>query len=1553
MSLFGSPKTQASQQTVASGVTIQSSIYGSVVPVLYGRTRLTGNLCWYGAFQAIPPKSGGSGGGKGLGGGSSGKGGGGSSSYDYKASFLFALAEGPLAGVQNVWSSRSETAFSASNLSFAPGSLTQAPWGYLTTYFPGQNLSYAGTGYVYAAAYDLGSTAQLPNLSYEVTGLFSGAISGLPDADPKDAVVDVLTNPRYGIGFPAPRLGDLTVFSSYCRAAGLVISPLFNTQQAAASQLNQIVQDCNAEFVWSGATLTIVPYGDQNLSANGASYTAPSTPLFSLTDDDFLIDGTNDPVQCSRARPSDQMNSVKLEWLNRANQYNIEIVEAKDQAAIELYGLRADQPKQSHHFCDKNAATMSATLQLQRQAVRNQYSFTLGWRYCLLDPMDIVEITDSALGLAQQWVRIVSMEEDDNGNIKITAEDFLGGTGTAPLYSFQHGSPFIANYNIDPGSVNTPLIFEPTPAMLAANSITAPQIIVGASGGANWGGCDVWLSLDNAAYQRIGRISTPVRQGILTNPLASATDPDTVHTLSVDLTESRAALLSGTQADADAFRTLCYVDGELIAYETADLTGGHQYGLTYLRRGVYGTTVAGHASGTEFFRLDDNVLWVDLPVQPVSYVGQTLYLKFLSYNLYGGAQQQLASVSAYTYNPNGSGIYVAPPSSAAFTVGAEQQKDGSWISFGVVSWTASPDPFFDQYELQYRLHTGPGPWISFRCGANTTSFRISPLPANTAYDVQVRAVRTSGPFYSAWAQDLNVSTIGKTTPPPAPGAPSAVGGYRQITLDWPASAENDIALYEVWESADSTQTHATRIGLINGTHYVRPGLNLSDQRWYWIRAMDTSGNFSAFAGPATATTLGVDSSDLIGQIVGSQIATNTVAASNLISGLNVVQAVSSISLADHTVSLVAYDTTAGQLYNWNGSSWVMPAATFAAGSVTLASFATGLTPVQIVSSLPGSGTEGEVVVLTADGQLYRYHSGAWTAQVPAAGILGQLTSAQIASITAAQLTGQITTTQITNGAITTPLLGAGAVQTANLAAGAVTAATIAANTITGGNIAGGTITGSNIAGGTITASNIAANTITAGQLAAGSVTATQIAAGAVIASKLFVGDTTNLIADPQFQDSSYWGGFVAGMYYDTSGIQNTLGVKTAVTWNIAALPLNTYPQIYNNRLITITPNASYNVSCQVAASSSPSQPIGLVPVYYDARGTYISQGGTVLSPPASGVQTLSYTFTPPANAVFVQIVIDVSTGSSAGSGYWSVGNVQLVRQQTGVTIANGTITAANIAAGTITANQIAAGTITAAQIEAGGITGDRIAGNTITASNLAANAVTATAILAGTITGDKLTGNFFQGYTFNASSGTGSGYAEIFGGVTTLSGQEYGPFFRITDDAGHYRVIMGRYADAYGLWIWDAAGNPIFEEAALGTSVVSTINIAPNNVTYPYGVSFTGNSPGSSWTTFWSHNADVSGTVQVNVAAIIQEDGIGAGGNGSTRIQILVNGSVIGDTGAIASATVSDSGTQPPPYAVVLAASASVTAGQTILVQGAGTGGIVQSGSIEALIVQR
>jgi hypothetical protein len=176
------------------------------------------------------------------------------------------------------------------------------------------------------------------------------------------------------------------------------------------------------------------------------------------------------------------------------------------------------------------------------------------------------------------------------------------GAGTAVLHAKQATSgapldPFVA-----PGNTNAPILFEPPSGLTGG----ASEVWVIASGGANWGGCQVWLSTDGNTYALAGSIYQGGRQGVLTATLPPAPDPDATNTLAVDLTESAGQLLSGTQADADAYVTLCCCGRELLSYETAVLTSAHNYDLTYLRRGAYGTPIGSHAIGTPFARLGPN-----------------------------------------------------------------------------------------------------------------------------------------------------------------------------------------------------------------------------------------------------------------------------------------------------------------------------------------------------------------------------------------------------------------------------------------------------------------------------------------------------------------------------------------------------------------------------------------------------------------------------------------------------------------------------------------------------------------------------------------------------------------------------------------------------------------------------------------------------------------------------------------------------------------------------------------------------------------------------------
>ncbi|MGC2695022.1 MAG: phage tail protein [Candidatus Angelobacter sp.] len=535
------------------------------------------------------------------------------------------------------------------SLTLFPGTRPQAPWSYLTSRHAGQDLGYGGVAYVASSAMDLGESGTLPNLSFEVLGMLPFS-AGITDANPKDVVTDLLSNPFYGLGTGAYRilssggstffkyyldfgldsagvqyqvnitvtnagtapvnvstnhagasatiqpgntrnlslpftgtgtadlqivfntvnsvsdsinvvardpalfklsdgtnfanatqrtfagwnvgtgaavtvtpepqvpLGDLTQYSNYCVANGLFLSPVLDAQKSAADWAQEILDVTNSAAVWSEGVLKIVPYGDTTAVGNGATFLPSTSPVYDLSSNDLLA-----AVTVKRPSIADVMNSVSVEFLNRANDYNVEIAEDKDDAMIAVYGLRKDSPKQAHSITTSAVAKQVANFLRKRQVeIRATYTITLGWQFNLLEPMDLVTLTVPELGYNKKPVRITAVRENDNGQLEIDAEDFPFGTASPTLYPQQGPGGFVPQANADPGNVNTPIVFE-APFLLSRSG--QHEIWIALAGPSpNWGGCHVWVSQDNTEYHQIGQTFGAARMGVLAGTAVSRTN---------------------------------------------------------------------------------------------------------------------------------------------------------------------------------------------------------------------------------------------------------------------------------------------------------------------------------------------------------------------------------------------------------------------------------------------------------------------------------------------------------------------------------------------------------------------------------------------------------------------------------------------------------------------------------------------------------------------------------------------------------------------------------------------------------------------------------------------------------------------------------------------------------------------------------------------------------------------------------------------------------------------------------------------------------------------
>lgn len=621
----------ATQATRYNGMQVQSSQYGMGLPIVYGQQRIAGTLIWYGDFQSIEHKQ------------SVGKGGGGvSTSYTYSSSFQLALCEGPIAGIPTIWKDSGTTTFSDVNGTYSLGAQNQAAWSHLSG---ADALQYPYTAWVGCLNLALGSSPNVPNFNFEIAGLLQYAPTASPpiiDAVGSDIFSDLLTSTTHGLSAFASFLGDLTLYRQYCIANNLFLSLVVDQQTTMNEILTRLLQVTNSNTAWSNGKLIVIPYGDETVTGNGVTYTPPTTVQKYFTDSDYIK-----PVRVDQKPLTDLYNVVRVEYVNRANNYNTSVAEAKDQADIDnTFGIRQQEMIQGHAITNATLAQWVAQTILQRALyIRNTYTFTTTMENVAFEPGDVIALSDSLAGLVNEPVRIKSISEQGNNELQFVCEEFPAGVASGATQSVEAPAGYVPSVNGAPDTTQPPVIFR-APQFLTDGK---PEVWIGVGGsGANWGGANILVSLDNVSYTKIGTVSPGCRYGTLTAALAtSATDPDTTNSFGVAL-DAGGTISGGTDADADNLQTLMLIDTELVAYSSATLNsdGTYTLGSGYLRRGCYQTGIAAHAIGAPWLRVDDSFFrW---QVDP-SLVGETVYIKIQPWNLYGGGLVSESSLTPITY----------------------------------------------------------------------------------------------------------------------------------------------------------------------------------------------------------------------------------------------------------------------------------------------------------------------------------------------------------------------------------------------------------------------------------------------------------------------------------------------------------------------------------------------------------------------------------------------------------------------------------------------------------------------------------------------------------------------------------------------------------------------------------------------------------------------------------------------------------------------------------------------------------------------------------------
>ena len=544
-------------------------------------------------------------------------------------------------------------------LTLQTGHLRQSVWSGFGPW-PAESYGYSGLAFVAATAYQLGDNASVENHVFEVVAPMAYHLgTTVPDVDPALCVRELMLGSSGGGGVPAKYLGTWQRWSDYCVSANLLVSPCLTEQTTAADALEYAARLTNSAIVTSSGRIELVPYADSPESGNGRTYTPNLTPLYDLGLDAFLVNGSEAPLRYKDKGTTERYNLWRLEYSARANEYNAEIAESKDTTDIEARGLQANPSTvdAKSWICDGAVARKAVQLMQQRSVnVLSEYTARLPWHYALADLMDPVTLTEPSLLLDRAPATIISIEENEDGDLTFEFEDFPIGSASAPTYAHAEGVGYAPQWAVSPGNCAAPVIFEAPPQRAGTTGVELCVAVRGIA--AEWGGAKVWLSLDGTHYQLLGTVIGPSRYGQLAASITSGATSLQVNDM------GPADLPQATAAEAQALVTLFLIandDGsapEFMAYQGSTLTGAGAYTLTGLVRGAYATPAQAHTVGANFVRFDDRI--ARSGQLDASMVGKQVYIKCTAFNIYNAAHQSIADVAATTYTITGIPAGYAP-----------------------------------------------------------------------------------------------------------------------------------------------------------------------------------------------------------------------------------------------------------------------------------------------------------------------------------------------------------------------------------------------------------------------------------------------------------------------------------------------------------------------------------------------------------------------------------------------------------------------------------------------------------------------------------------------------------------------------------------------------------------------------------------------------------------------------------------------------------------------------------------------------------------------------
>lgn len=199
--------------------------------------------------------------------------------------------------------------------------------------------------------------------------------------------------------------------------------------------------------------------------------------------------------------------------------------------------------------------------------------------------------------------------------------------------------------------------------------------------------------------------------------------------------------------------------------------------------------------------------------------------------------------------------------------GISTAPDGTQSAYVVLTWAANAESNFDHYLIRYKKHSYT--YYTYLT-ANTNTITIDGLVPNVSYDFGVCTVNKYG-ISSSFCTNVNSTTGTDNTAPATVTAGSATGAIQYCLIEWTHNAEPDLASYNVYRSETNNSATGVLIANVRTNYFIDGNRVGGTTYYYWIKAVDTSGNVSAaFSTVKSATPRNVTSDDIV-TIAGNKV----------------------------------------------------------------------------------------------------------------------------------------------------------------------------------------------------------------------------------------------------------------------------------------------------------------------------------------------------------------------------------------------------------------------------------------------------------------------------------------------------------------------------------------------------------------------------------------------------------------------------------------------------------------------------------------------------------